>query len=129
MQNQLNKLICLLIALENNAKDLHYNSKDYAIHLFSDRVADGLSTDIDNIKEICLLGHGINPLHSTEYLTRAIPMIPKGNGLEELKSLMIMILQHIETLTGLSKGDNSLIDDIASKIQGNLGLINMMGGK
>lgn len=124
-------LIIYLTVISNYAKDIHYNCKGdnfYGNHLFADRIADGLSDYIDQLKEICLLGHGIKTLHSSEYLEKAASLIPNDISFKSMKRLLIEALSIIEGLNGISKGDENLIGAIAQDLQNHIGLINIMYG-
>ena len=120
-------LIEYLMAIENFTKDIHYNF--YGDHLFADRIADGMSDYIDQLKEICLLGHGFKTLYSGEYLIRASELIPLDINFENMLKLLLDCLKHIETIDNISKGDENLIGAIAQDIQNNVGLINIMLGR
>lgn len=125
-------LIGYLMAIENFAKDIHYNcvgANFYGDHLFADRIADGMSDYIDQLKEICLLGHGFKTLHSAEYLMRASKLIPLDINFDNMLKLLLDCLKHIETIENISKGDENLIGAIAQDIQNNVGLINIMLGR
>lgn len=130
-RDQIDNLIVYLMAIENYAKDLHYNCTGpnfYGNHLFADRFTDDMSEYIDQLKEICLLGHGIKTLHSSEYLRRGADLIPDVIDFREMRDLMLNCLQKIENITDISKGDENLIGAIAQDIQNNVGLINIMFG-
>lgn len=125
-------LIEYLMAIENFAKDIHYNcvgANFYGDHLFADRIADGMSDYIDQLKEICLLGHGFKTLHSGEYLMRASELISLDINFENMLKLLMACLKHIEAIENISKGDENLIGAIAQDIQNNVGLINIMLGR
>ena len=81
---------------------------------------------IDQLKEICLLGHDLKPLHSAEYLIQAAQIIPDGADFGAIKSLMLKALSITEQIKDVSKGDENLIGAIAQDIQNNVGLINIM---
>lgn len=130
-RDQIDNLIVYLIAIENYAKDVHYNCTGpnfYGNHLFADRFTDDMSEYIDQLKEVCLLGHGIKTLHSSEYLRRGADLIPDVIDFREMRDLMLNCLQKIENITDISKGDENLIGAIAQDIQNNVGLINIMFG-
>lgn len=130
-KNKIDNLIIHLVAISNYSKDIHYNCAGdnfYGNHLFADRIGDGLSGYIDQLKEICLLGHKIDPLHSSEYLLRAADLIPLGADFRQLRNLLIDALEIIEHITNVSKGDENLLGAIAQDIQNNIGLINIMYG-
>ena len=130
-KNKIDNLITHLTAISNYAKDIHYNCSGenfYSNHLFADRIADGLSGLIDQLKEICLLGHKISPLPSCEYLTKAAELIPIGADFRQMRDLLIDTLEIIEHITGVSKGDDNLLGAIAQDLQNNIGLINIMYG-
>ena len=124
-------LIVHLTAIQNYAKDIHYNCKGdnfYSNHLFADRINDNLSDYIDQIKEICLLGHEIKPLHSSEYLNRAASIIPLDANFSQMSELLVNTLMIIEGIKDVSKGDDNLLGAIAQDLQNNVGLINIMYG-
>ena len=117
-RGKIDNLICYLLAIANYAKDIHYNcggESFYGQHLFADRFTDNLQDYIDQLKEICLLGHGFKPLHSNEYLRRGADLI-------------LNCLQEIEGVEDISKGDENLIGAIAQDVQNNVGLLNIMFG-
>lgn len=129
---KINILIAHLMAIANNAKDIHYNcggDNFYGNHLFADRIHDGIDDFIDNIKETILLGHSIKPLHSSEYFNMAIKYIPASHDFKGIKNLILNTLDIIENIKDVSRGDNNILDDIAVKLQNDLGLINIMENK
>lgn len=124
-------LIVHLLAIANYAKDIHYNCSGpnfYGDHLFADRFVDDIYEYIDQIKEICLLGHNYKPLHSSEYLAQASAIIPAGADFKLMRTLMVDTLVIIEQMRDISRGDENLIGAIAQDIQNNVGLINIMYG-
>lgn len=126
-----NNLIVHLTAISNYAKDIHYNCTGdnfYGNHLFADRIAENLSDYIDQIKEICLLGHKVKPLHSSEYLEQAANLIPEEINFSQMSELLLNTLMIIESISNLSKGDENLLGAIAQDLQNNIGLINIMYG-
>lgn len=130
-RTKIDNLITGLMAISHYAKDIHYNCTGdnfYSNHLFADRIHDNISDYIDQLKEICLLGHKISPLHSNEYLKRAAEIIPQGADFKQMRDLMIDVLEIIERINNVSKGDENLIGAIAQDIQNNIGLINIMYG-
>lgn len=129
--SQINDLIILLIALQNYAKDIHYNSNGdafYSKHLLSDRVAENIDDYIDNIKETIILARIGKPLSSSEYLKRASEKIPTiSNDTENFNKLRLLILETlslIEKIDDMSVGESNLIGNIAENLQNSLGLIN-----
>lgn len=130
-RNKIDNLIIYLMAIEHYAKDIHYNCGGcdfYGNHLFADRFTDNMSDYIDQLKEVCLLGHNIKPLRSSVYLARASQLIPQGANFENMHRLATACLEHIETINNISKGDENLIGAIAQDIQNNAGLLNIMFG-
>ena len=128
---QIDNLIIYLLAIANYAKDIHYNCTGpnfYGDHLFADRFTDNLYDYIDQLKEICLLGHGFKTLHSSVYLARAAQIIPDKIDFQKMRELMLNCLQLIESTKDISKGDENLIGAIAQDIQNNVGLLNIMFG-
>lgn len=131
MEN-INKLIEYLIAISNFAKDIHYNSKGeafYSKHLLADRIQENLSEYIDQIKEVFFLASDKEPLPSGEYLSRSTSLIPeiaesdKAN-FKSMQNLIVVTLQHIESLNDLTKGEENLVGAIAQDLQTSLGLVN-----
>lgn len=130
-RDKIDNLIVYLMAISSYAKDIHYNCSGenfYGNHLFADRINDNLSEFIDQIKEVILLGHNLKPLHSSEYLKRASESVPDDISFSQMSELMLNTLSLIETIEGVSKGDENLIGAIAQDIQNNIGLINIMYG-
>lgn len=130
-REKIDKLIIYLMAIENYAKDIHYNCSGqdfYGKHLFADRMAENMSGYIDQLKEVCLLGHGFKPLHSSGYLNKASIVVPSGASFTSMQNLMLDTLAHIESITNISKGDENLLGAIAQDLQNNAGLLNIMLG-
>lgn len=128
-REDIDNLIVNLLAISNYAKDIHYNCSGanfYGNHLFADRIAENLSDYIDQLKEICLLGHQLKPLGSSVYLVRASKIIPADISFGSMRGLLINTLTLIENIQGISKGDENLLGAIAQDIQNNVGLINIM---
>ena len=129
--DNINNLICFLIALQSFCKDIHYSSKGdafYGKHLLADRIQENLSDYIDRIKEVCILGNDEDTLPSGEYLSRATSSIPEvrnsdKENFKELEQLLVSILTLIETLHG-TKGEENLYGAIAEDLQNSLGLVN-----
>ena len=128
-REDIDNLIVNLLAISNYAKDIHYNCSGanfYGNHLFADRIGENLADYIDQLKEICLLGHQLKPLGSSVYLVRASKVIPPSISFGTMRKLLIDTLALIEQIQGISKGDENLIGAIAQDIQNNVGLINVM---
>ena len=130
--DKINNLIAGLLAIANYAKDIHYNSKGdsfYAKHLLADRVQENLPDYIDRLKEVCLLGNNEAALSSSEYLRKAIILLPEisnsdKDNFKRLAELVITNLALIEHLSELTKGEENLVGAIAEDLQNSLGLIN-----
>lgn len=130
-RNDIDNLITHLLAIANYAKDIHYNCSGpnfYGDHLFADRFIGDIYEYIDQLKEICLLGHQFKPLHSSEYLAETAKIIPIGADFKSMRDLMMETLVIIEQIRDISRGDENLIGAIAQDIQNNVGLINIMYG-
>lgn len=124
-------LIAHLLAIVNYAKDIHYNCSGanfYSDHLLADRFTGDIYEYIDQLKEICLLGHNLKPLHSSEYLVQASALTPAGADFKAMRTLMVDTLVIIESIRDISRGDENLIGAIAQDVQNNIGLINIMYG-
>lgn len=130
--DKINNLIAGLLAIANYAKDIHYNAKGdafYAKHLLADRIEENLPDFIDKLKEVCILGNNEAALPSSEYLRKAINLLPEitqndKDNFKKLAELIITNLALIEHLPELTKGEDNLIGAIAEDLQNNLGLIN-----
>lgn len=135
MEN-INKLICYLIAISNFAKDIHYTVKGeafYSKHELADRIYNGLNDFVDQLKETCILGNNQEPLSSIAYLENTIPLIPllaiedKANFVS-LKELLEETLVHTQMMLqdkDNPRGEVSLVDNIAQDLQQKLGLVNL----
>lgn len=127
----MNELIAYLMAIEGKAKDIHYSCSGedfYGKHLFADRIADGISDFIDQIKETCLLGKGIKPLYAYQYFKEADKKLNMDATFQSLLQLILDCLVHIEQINDVSRGDSKLLDDIANKLQNDKGLLHIMLG-
>lgn len=132
IMKNINKLIILLIAIQNYCKDIHYNSKGeafYSKHLLVDRVQENISENIDKIKELFFLADDKEPLSSKEYLISASKLIPDiasddKESFNRLLGLLLITIKDIESLKDLTKGEENLIGAIAEDLQASIGLIN-----
>lgn len=132
--DKINRLICLLIAIAESAKAVHYSVKGesaYSKHLLADRIYDGLYDFIDNLKETFFIAGNEPLLSAKEYLNIAADFTIKltDDDKENFISLQKLIIQTLELIEGidsaLTHGEQSLIDDIAKDLQGKLGLVNL----
>ena len=137
----INKLIVLLIAVKGYAKNIHYKVHGeafYGKHLFADRIADANDDDdeiidgyIDLLKEVCILGHGFEPLSTEEYYNNSLELFPETSENDDqlnfanMLTLLVQTLDFIENLKDLSKGDENLIGAIAQDLQQNAGLLSL----
>lgn len=130
----MNELIALLIAIKEFAKDIHYTVHGltmYGNHIFADFIHEDIDNFIDDIKEDCLLGKGLRPLASKEYLQKAISILPESllnDDKDNFTSMLGIIdnaLDAINKMDNLSKGDENLIGAIAQRLQKIKGLINL----
>ncbi len=132
MEN-INKLICYLLAIADFSKDIHYNCKGdafYGKHLFADRINENLYDYVDKLKEVCILGSGLQPLSSKEYRQIELEFLPEINVDDKINfdSLALLIkntLNHINSLSKLDVADANLIGNIAEDLKNNLGLLNL----
>lgn len=132
MREQIDNLIVALIAIKEFSKDIHYTAHGeafYSKHLLADKF--NFDGSIDILKECSLLGNGIRPLASVEYLQRAINLlsIPEENNdkknFETLGALLDKALKLISEMSGLSKADENIIGTIAQDLQQYKGLLNL----
>ena len=132
LMEQVNILICQLLAVQNYCKDIHYNAKGeafYSKHLLADRISENIYDYIDQIKEVTFLGNDEEPLQSGEYLLKATSYIPEiakedKKNFESLGKLILDTLSTIENLDDTTKGEENLYGAIAQDLQTSLGLIN-----
>lgn len=133
MEN-INQLICYILAIANFAKDIHYTCHGdafYGKHLLADRIYNGLYDLMDSIKESLLLGNGFIPLPAKDYNRGADDLTPdvydnndKAN-FENMKGLIERTIAFIDKIDLNSRADNKLLDDVAGDLKGKLGLINL----
>ena len=125
---KITELIARLTAIENFCKDIHYTNVTYEDHLLADRIYDGISTHLDDIKEQMILAKRELPLSSKDYLQRTISFIPDINKDENranwlrLRDLIETTLKHVNELNG-SRAENALLDSIAQDLNTDLALI------
>lgn len=128
----MNELIISLIAIQNFARDIHYNCigrEAYSWHLLADRIQENISDYIDRIKEY-MLGSDTQPLSSKVYLESAIAIIPdidKDTKLSftKMQNLIVATLNIIES-TKLDKAGDNLISEIADNLKNSNGIINLV---
>lgn len=133
MEN-INQLICYILAIANFAKDIHYTCHSdafYGKHLLADRIYDGLNDFQDEIKETLLLGSGYIPLPSKDYNRGADDLTPdvydnndKAN-FDAIKALIERTIAYIDKIEPKTRAENKLLDDICADLQQKLGLINL----
>lgn len=123
------ELIAHLVAIENFCKDIHYTNVSYEDHLLADRIHDGISTHIDDIKEQVILSGDELPLSSKEYLKKAIEVIPDISTQENKVNWINLknLIKETKTITNNFKsedrGINALIDNIAQDLSTDLALL------
>lgn len=126
---KITELIAYLVAIENFCKDIHYTNVFYEDHLLADRIHDGISTHIDNIKEQIILAAQELPLSSKDYLKRAMEIIPDINSKDNKENWISLLKLIIETREFLNKikvtdrGANALLDNIAQDLNTDTALI------
>ena len=120
-------LVTYLIALQAYAKDFHYYCKTFGKHLFADVVQDDLYDYIDQIKENVMLSSGVLPYSSRRYLAAATALVPPITGddakdLEMLQAFLEFGRTFVNGTEGTSRGQNALLDEIASHLDKAIGL-------
>ena len=133
-RQNIDTIIVLLVAIENFAKDIHYNCPGaafYGNHIFADRIFDGLSDFYDNLKETSLRGHGYLTLPSKDYLEQATKLIPDVTNVPmqdftAIKGLMEQTVNLASSINDGNRADNKILDDISEQLQNGVGLINIM---
>ena len=126
---KITELIARLVAIENFCKDIHYTNVTYEDHLLADRIHDGISTHLDDIKEQVILAKKELPLMSKDYLKEAIKYIPdidkesnRKNWLS-LQDLIEATLVVLNEMNGDSRAVNALLDNVAQTLNTGLALI------
>ena len=120
---RINELIAILIAIQNFSKDIHYTcggSASFSKHLLADRVQDEIYDFIDGLKETCILGTFKEPLSSSEYLRRAMEIIPEVKKDDDYENFKV--------LSGLLLRGRRVCNDICSDTSYETGVNNIVGG-
>ena len=129
-KTKIDNLIIYLMAISSLAKDIHYTCEGdnfYGKHLFADKINENINEYIDQLKEICILGHGLRPAYSRYYLLETAEKLEyAAPDFKLMRNLLLLALGEIEGIDNLSKGDENLIGAIAQDLQNSLGLINIM---
>lgn len=128
--DKINEVIALLTAIQNYAKDIHYNCSGeafYSKHLLCDRVSENISDYIDSIKEVYFLHKFEVPLNSKKYLEMAIDYIPPvyndTQSFRKLYELILKTLGVIQDIKDLSVGEENLFGNIAENLETSAGLL------
>lgn len=139
----MDKLIYLLEAIRIYAKDCHYafsgvNFK--SLHEWMDEIADPLYDWIDEIKESVLLKHGLEVPRGTainalaaEYVPTALPHDDNEVLLRNLRALISMTLDHLDTLAkgtsiDVTIGEGDIYGRLGAHLQKHVGLMNLALG-
>lgn len=122
------ELLQRITAINNYAKDCHYNFQAYGQHQLADVNQEELLDYKDLINEVCYLGLGMDAPESEEVLLGALNFIPEVSeddhiNLARLKLLIKMTLVHIEEMKLETRGIENLIGDIAQDLQQLHGLL------
>ena len=131
LKNKINKIICNLIVIDSINKDIHYTAFGeafYAIHTFVEKF--NFAEDIDFIKESILLGNGIRPLSSVDYLMEVISILPpviENDNKANFRNLLKVLVETKELINEIKAEDTikSILDDTNKKILQYIGLINL----
>lgn len=100
-------VIISLLQFSTNLKILHWNTKSYNLHLFTDELYTSLSTNIDKLVEILLGSSRLNHFQSSIQIG-FFPTNKFFNRLHSFKQL-IMSLRHIQSTTNIC---DDIINDI-----------------
>lgn len=124
--NQINNIVVSIMVIQNFAKDIHYNCKEYGDHLLSDRVIQDLDL-VDDIKENILLGNNASVPVSSLYLEKASKAVPNLNEdmKENFKTLHQLLNDLVKACDGvkLDRGDSALIDSVCEAAKKGKGLL------
>ena len=131
LKDKINNIIFHLMAVNCTNQDIHYTAHGeafYAIHTFVEKF--NFEDDIDLIKESILLGNGIRPLSSADYLVGVINLLKpakendnKGN-FENLRELLIET-NNIISSARVSIIEDTILTDIGKKVLQYIGLVNL----
>lgn len=128
----INELIIQLTIIREFLKDIHYSCHGesfYGKHLLVDKF--NFNENIDLLKECCLLGRGVRPLASKEYLIKASEklILPEEHNdkknFESLQNYIEEALHIIENTNNLTKADENVIGGISQDLQQLYGLLNL----
>lgn len=126
------RIVALLLAIANFAKDIHYNvsgSAAYSKHLFADLLQDDLYDFIDEIHENVSLAQERIPLPSYKYMEIALDFIPDVDeddkvSFERMRDLIKMTNEELKGIKSVpSRGAGSLLDGISEHLDKCLGLL------
>ena len=131
LKDKVNQIITHLMAIDYMSADIHYTAHGdafYAKHLLVDKF--NFSTDIDVIKEAVLLGNGIRPLSSAEYLIGAVNLLGQVSEIDDkvnFKNLSRLLIKTVSLINETRHGGivDSILDDVGGKVLQYLGLINL----
>ena len=124
--NQINNIIVKIMVIQNFAKDIHYNCKEYGDHLLSDRVIEDLDI-VDDIKENILLGNNASVPVSSLYLEKASKAVPNldedmKENFKILHGLLNDLVKACDSVK-LDRGDSSLLDGLCEAAKKGKGLL------
>ena len=133
--NKIDTLIAYLFAIQAFAKDIHYSASGkafYSKHLLADEIYKGIDEQIDALIETCILPLG-EAKHIISYWKGAETLFNnKKVDLKEdfwgLKHLIEECLDELKTYNAISRGAQSIYDNIAQDLQRKLGLITRQVG-
>ena len=126
-------ILVYLLAIQKTAKGIHYlckNSSFYSDHLLADKIQDGLDDFMDDIQEICYLGHNEDAPQPSSVLKAATAIVPVlTDDIDEdfnlLNNLIVSCITEIQSLSEkpYSLGDFDLLGRIGSDLQQKHGFI------
>lgn len=131
-RDQVDRIICWLIAIKEFSKDIHYTCHGdafYSKHLLVDKF--DWDDHIDLLKECCLLGNDERPSPSINYLkmtANQFLVVPEEGDKKNFEILLKMInnaLNVIDNASSLTAGDANVIGGIAQDLQQYKGLVNL----
>lgn len=118
----------LLTALSFLLKQNHLLAKSYQDHLLYERLEDGISSDLDRIKELCLAcGYNENIALATNSLSNALSILQEESDVLNLEQQIVSEINKIIYKLNNGEEDEEKLSEVFNEQVAKEGLINMLG--